>query len=210
MLTRDGYSVSFLCLCCWEESLSSWLLELAITTDILNKTMSPPNKTTIDFLTLQEENTSSDWHCCKKRREKPSFSLPLNGSGSGIRNTPEYWSNPIQQVLLAPVTQTQMCIIVPRNKPHIPQRKSQSNKNKTRTFFKKQTNKKNQTLDLGVQPHHEWNILLIVSDTVKTVITLQSLNYSHRIQHLKKSKAFVFPEQFYKHNLVIRICKHTF
>lgn len=76
--------------------------------------------------------------------------------------------------------------------------------------MKNKLKKKLNPLELGVQPHHDWNMLLIVSDTVKTVITLQSLNYSHRIHHLKKSKAFIFPEQFYKYNLVIRMCKHTF
>lgn len=126
--------VLFLCLCFWEESLSSWLFELAITTGTLNKTMSPPNKTTIDLLTLQEENTRSPTDSAARRGGKTT----LLSSCEWIRLWPwsgthqvEHGSSPTQQVLHAPVAQTQMCTILPKEKKtkQIPQCRSQSNKN---------------------------------------------------------------------------------
>lgn len=82
--------VLFSCLCFWEESLWSWLFELAITTGTLNKTMSPPNKTTIDLHTLQEENTSSPTDTAGRRggRNHPSLLLCMDWALAMIRNTP--------------------------------------------------------------------------------------------------------------------------
>lgn len=82
--------VLFFSLWFWEESRSSWLLELTITTGTLNKAMSPPNKTTIDLLTLQEENTSSPTDTAARRggRNNPSLLLWMDEALAMIRNTP--------------------------------------------------------------------------------------------------------------------------
>lgn len=137
--------VLFLRLCFWEESLSSWLLELAITTGILNKTMSLPNKITTDLLTLHEENTSSPTDTAARGgRNHPSLLLWMDEALAMIRSTSS-------RALIYPNTASTACtcnrprcvLLSQRKNTQILQRRSQSNKKQNQGFFWKTNNKSN-------------------------------------------------------------------